>query len=277
MAILVISYEYGSRGEEIGHAIEKILGYDYIALGTILREARQCGGKWERFGRDYGDVPPNIWERYDWSFMGFMALVQSTILAHALKDNVVIMARGATYLLGGVPHALRVRVEAPAEKRIDWLKMKEEMSTEAAELLVRQADWEITSVIHQLYGKKWDDPDAYEIKFDTSTQGMDQIVDVVVSLLGVKNNLKTKEAQENLAMRALAAKIKAEIFTNPDFLIPTLEIEIQGGEIVLHGVARSIREHKAIDQIVQKLSGYTPVTCRIHYRGIKSVKPHRLR
>lgn len=276
MAILAISYEFGSGAEEIGRAVEKQLGYEYVALGRVLDEAKKTGKKWERFSIDYGESSPNIWERYDWSFMGFMALVQSIILNHALRDNVVIMTRGANYLLRGIPHALRIRVVAPVEKRIERVMSKEDISHDTAKLLVRQADWEIASVIRQLYGKKWDDPEAYEIKFDTSARPMEEILEIVRNLLAARGNLKSPEAQRQLEMRALAARIKAAVATNPEFLIPTLEVEPRGEGILLRGVARSIREHKAIDKEVRSLSGPVPVTCEIHYRGIKSVKPHRI-
>jgi cytidylate kinase len=274
MAILAITYEFGSGGEEIGHTIERDLGYEYIALGRILEEAKQTGKKWERFTREYGEGHPNLWERYDWSFMGFMALVQSIILDHAMKDNIVLMTRGANYLLQGVPHALRVRIIAPKENRIERVMKRQDVSYDTAKLLVQQADWEIASVIQQLYGKKWDDPDAYEIKFDTSTQGMDEIIEIIKSLLAAKAKLKS---QKQLELKALAAKIKSVVATNPDFLIPTLEVEPRGEDIVLRGVARSIKEHKAIEKEVRKVPGHASITCEIHYRGIKSVKPHRLR
>ncbi len=277
MAILAISYEFGSGAEEIGRAVEQQLGCEYIALGRVLDEAKKAGGTWERFSREYGEGCPNIWERYDWSFMGFMALVQSIILSHALRDNVVIMARGANYLLQGIPHALRIRVVAPLEKRIERVMSKEDISRDTAKLLVRQADWEIASVVRQLYGKKWDDPEAYEIKFDTGERAMGEILEIVRNLLAAKDRLKTPEAQRQLEMRALAARIKAAVATNPEFLIPTLEVEPGGDGILLRGVARSIREHKAIDREVKAVSGSVPVTCEIHYRGIKSVKPHRIR
>jgi len=276
MAILAISYEFGSGAEEIGSVVERQLGYEYVALGRVLDEAKKTGKKWERFSIDYGESSPNIWERYDWSFMGFMALVQSIILSHALRDNVVIMTRGANYLLRGIPHALRIRVVAPVEKRIERVMSKEDISHDTAKLLVRQADWEIASVIRQLYGKKWDDPEAYEIKFDTSARPMEEILEIVRNLLAARGNLKSPEAQRQLEMRALAARIKAAVATNPEFLIPTLEVEPRGEGILLRGVARSIREHRAIDKEVRSLSGPVPVTCEIHYRGIKSVKPHRI-
>jgi cytidylate kinase len=276
MAILSISNEFKSGADEIGHAIEKNLGYEYLSQRRIMKEASAAGKEWARFSMEYGQAMPTIWERYDWSFMGFMALVQSITFDHAQKDNIVIMSRGANYLLSGIPHILRIRVVAPLEKRIERIMMQENLSWETARLLVKKADHEIASAIQQLYGKKWDDPGAYEIKFDTSIQDLDQITEIVKSLLMAKNNLKTPEAQQQLAMKALAVRIKAAIFINPKFLIPTLEVEAAQDGIVLHGVARSIKEHQAIDEEVRKISGDTPVTCKIHYRGLKSVKPHRL-
>lgn len=276
MAILSISYEFGSRAEELGHAIEKEFGYEYIALGRIHYEAKQAGRRWERFSEEYGETKPNIWERFDWSFMGFMALIQSIILDYSLKDNVVIMARAANYLLNGIPHALRMRVEAPEAERIEWLMVKEGLSRGVATYRVHQADRETAAVIQQLYGKKWNDPDAYEIKYDTSVQSPVQILDTVKSLLTAKDRLKTDDAQKDLWMRALAARIKASILTNPNFLIPTLEVEPMKNRIVLRGIARSIKEHRAIEQVVKQLSGDTPIDCEIHYRGLMSFKPHRL-
>jgi len=276
MAILSISYEFGSHAEEIGHAIETELGYEYIALGRIHHEAKQAGRRWERFTQEYGEARPNIWERFDWSFMGFMALIQSTILDYTLRDQVVIMARAANYLLTGIPHALRIRVEAPEEKRIEWLMMKESLNRDLAAYRVRQADRETVAVIHQLYGKKWDDPDAYEVKYDTRIQPSQQIINTVKSLLAAKDQLKTTDSQNKLKMRALAAKIRATILTNPDFLIPTLEVEPVGNRIILRGIARSIKEHRAIDKVVKELSGDTQVVCEIHYRGIMTFRRHIL-
>lgn len=274
MAILAISYEFGSAGEEIGHEIERQLGYEYIALGRILDEAKRKGKKWERYSQEYGEGQPNIWERYDWSYMGFMAMVQSVILDHGLKDNVVIMLRGGVYLLRGIPHALRVRVVAPLEERIGCIEKKEGLSRDLAHLLLKQADREIAGVIYQLYGKKWDDPDAYEIRFDTGVQKVDEIVETVKGLLQTKDSLKTEATIQLLKVKALAARINTAIKTNPDFLIPTLDVKAQGDGIMIRGVARSIQEHKAIEQVAKEMSRGIPIHCDIHYRGMTSGKPH---
>ena len=53
---------------------------------------------------------PTFWEKYDRSFKGFGALLQSIQLRYALQDNVVLRGRGANFLMAGIPHAYRIRV-----------------------------------------------------------------------------------------------------------------------------------------------------------------------
>jgi len=153
---------------------------------------------------------------------------------------------------------------------------KETVNRETARLLVKKADREIDCSMHLAYGPDWDDADAHEIRFDTGAQSLGEIVEIVRTLLKAKEALKKPEALESLRRQLVASRVKAAVATNPEFLIPTLEVEPRGEGILLRGVARSIREHRAIDREVKKVSGSVPVICEIHYRGIKSVKPHRI-
>jgi len=104
---------------------------------------------------------------------------------------------------------------------------------------------------------------------------MEEIFDIVRNLLAAKDHLKSPEAQRQLEMRALAARIKAAVATNPEYLIPTLEVEPRARD----PPARRGPEHPGAQGDRpggQNRIGVRPVTCEIHYRGIKSVKPHRI-
>lgn len=273
MAILTITYEFGSGGGEIGRAVSRDLGYEYISLRSIREAAKALGKNWELFSEEYEGGAHNIWQRYDWSFMGFMALSQSVILEHALKNNVVLMTRGANYLLQDIPHALRVRISCPREMRIERIAKQQAVTLKAAKDLVKQADWEVANVIHQLYGKKWDDPESYDIRFDTSTQKFEEIVEILKSMLAAKDKLTSMRLLE---LKAHAARIKATIATNPAFLIPTLEVEPVEDHIVVRGVARSIKEHEAIDREIRGVPGNASVICDIDYRGAAG-KSHKIK
>jgi len=268
MAILSISSEYGTGALRIGHAIEEQLGYEYIPLRRLLQEAGQSGQKWERLAAKYTVDPSDIWEGND--FVAFMALVQSVILGHAMRDNVVILARGSNFLLKGVPHALRVRFTAPLEERIAMVVRKDGVNRETARLLVKQADREIDCSMHLAYGPDWDDADVHEIRFDTGARSTGEIVEIVRNLLKAKDALKTPEALESLRRQFAASRIKAAVLAYPEVILPSLEIRSGEEGIGLSGIVRSRAALKKIEQEVRSLAGDIPLRFEL---GCQTIKP----
>ena len=268
MAILSISSEYGTGALRIGHAIEEQLGYEYIPLRRLLREAGRSGKKWQRLASKYTVDPSDIWEGND--FVAFMALVQSIILGHAMRDNVVILARGSNFLLKGVPHALRVRFTASLEERIAMVVRKDGVNRETARLLVKQADREIDCSMHLAYGPDWDDPDVHEIRFDTGAQSIGEIVEIVRNLLAAKDHLKTPQAQESLRRQFVGSRIKAAALAHPEVILSSLEVTCVGDAVRLTGIVRSRSALKKIEQEVRPLAGDVP----LHFElGCQTIKP----
>ncbi|HEX2694643.1 MAG TPA: cytidylate kinase family protein, partial [Acidobacteriota bacterium] len=99
MAIVTISRESGTDGEAIGRAVAGKLGYAYFDKKAIFRDLEEHGKQWARWGKEMDEHCPTVWERFDRSFAGVVALVEDHILQHALKDNVVILGRGGNWLL----------------------------------------------------------------------------------------------------------------------------------------------------------------------------------
>src|SRR5574341_2270600 len=142
MTILTISREFGSGGREIGHAAAKLMGYAYINKEDILSDIRKDGTKWEQWAKDLDEHRPSVWEKFDWSFRGFAALIQSHVLEHASKNNVVILGRGGNFLLKDVPYAFRIRVTGPMEVRIERVMKRESVDRDTARWLCEKTDRE---------------------------------------------------------------------------------------------------------------------------------------
>lgn len=266
MAILTISREFGSGGREIGREVAKSMGYEYIDREKILADIGALGKKWEEWGRDLDEHCPTLWEKYDWSFRGFGALVGSHILEYAAKDKVVIMGRGGNFLLAGVPHAYRVRVRAPMELRIDRIMERESVDSETARWLAEKTDRERDCFIYAIHGKHWDDPSGYDMIFDNCVLTVGEIVSMVREELIRRERNNTAEARSALGMRALAAKIRADIFTDPSFFVPMLDVYYDGQEIVLRGIIHKPEEHKRLENAAKARAGDVPVRCELHYR-----------
>jgi hypothetical protein len=89
VAILTISRRYGSGGRDIGRAVADRLHYDYVDRRRILADIGKAGQTWGEFAKQYDEKQPSVYERYKWSFRGFVALNQAQILEYALYDGVI--------------------------------------------------------------------------------------------------------------------------------------------------------------------------------------------
>jgi hypothetical protein len=239
---------------------------------------RAEGKQWEERAKYFDENYPNLWERYDWSFRGFVALNQSYFLDYALKDKAVIMGRGGNFLLKGIPFVLRVRVIAPIEKRIEKVMEKEGVNSENAKWLIEKADNEMANAIYLIYGRDWDNPAEYEMIFNTGIQSTNEIIATIKNALFEKEKLNTEKARMILKLRALAFKIKAEISTNPRYSISVLDVNpkeermIEKG-IVIRGVVHNQDDIKEIEASAKRLAGDIPIECVLQYRWYSRLGP----
>ncbi len=277
MGVLTISRQYGSGGKEVGKAVAQLLGYEYIDRGRILEDMRKAGTKWEESAKYYDENHPDVWERHEWSFRGFVALNQYHILDYALQDNTVIMGRGGACLLGGIPFVLNVRTEASLAKRIERVMEWEETNSENARWLIEKADKEMSGAIYVIYGKRWDDPDLYDMIFNTGLLEQNEIITSIKNRLMDKERFNTAEARKILQMKVLAAKIKAEIAIDPTLSISTLDVEMKEEGLtryglVVRGSVYNRDDLKRIEEVALRMAGGVPLEFALHFHWLQRFK-----
>jgi len=272
MAVLTIAREYGTGGKMIGRAVAEQMGYQYKDRKQIREDIGSEGKKWEEQVGSFDESLPNAWDRYKWHFRGYVTLNQYYILSYALKDNVVIMGRGGSFLLKNIPHVLRVRTTAPLDVRIHRVMEFEEIdSTAGANYLISKADQDMAGAVYMIYGGYWDDPKQYDIVFDTGKQTYDEVVAIIKEELLKKDKLRTEEAQKILALKVLAAKIKATIATDPTLYVKSLNLGFKEEGLVkyglaLQGVVNDKKDIKRVEEIVKSMAGSVPVDIDLQYR-----------
>jgi len=272
MAILTIARQYGSGGKEVGRKVAALLDYAYFDRAQIFQEMKKAGIDWGKRAEYYDENQPSVWERHKWSYRGFVALNQSHILRYALRNRVVIMGRGGNFLLRDVPYALRIRMTAPIEKRVEnVMKWNDINNTENARLLIEKVDREMAGAVYSIYGSTWDDPENYDLVFDAGRQTQDEIVAIIKGEIEKKDALYSDKARAVLELRALAAKIKAAIAINPDLFVSTLDVKLKEEGLVEYGlVVTGVIYNQAdkgkIEEAVKGLSGDVPVEFVFHKR-----------
>jgi cytidylate kinase len=267
MAILTISREYGSGGREIGREVADRLGYQFVDKERLFQDLEQAGPRWVRVAKEADEVCPTLWERHDWQYRGYVSQMEDLILGYAVGDNVVIIGRGGSALLQGVPFCLRVRLIAPLEARLQAIMAREGLTREAATRLIALIDGERACYIKANYGSDWDAEDVYDLTLNTASLTYDRVVDILVENLAAKDRLATPETKDRLALVALGYHLKARIATDPRVLVPTLQVFPEEDTLVVSGIIHSPKELHLLQEIAREVCGDRPVRFDLHRRA----------
>jgi hypothetical protein len=266
MAILTISREYGSGGREIGRLVAGQLGYAYEDRVTLLAALRAADPSWERFGDEYDEHTPTLWERFDWSYRGYAALLQRHLLEAAASDRVVIVGRGGVFLLAGVPTALHVRVVAPLAARIERIVRREHADHDSVRSLIERVDRERAGFIRAIYHRSWDDPTGFDMICDTSLLDPAAIVADIVARLAVRDRANREAAARAIGRRLAAARVRAALFTDRQLQLPTLTVGEEGDGILVHAIVHRPEDKLRIQEAACAHAGEHPVRFDLHYR-----------
>lgn len=267
MAILAISREYGSGGRDIGRLVAARLGYEYVDKARLFRDLDLAGPRWGRVARELDEVCPTLWERHDWQYRGYIALMESLILDYAARDRVVLIGRGSPLVLHEVPFCLRVRLVAPLAVRLERIMLRESVDQDAAEQLAHRVDRDRACYINANYQSDWDAESIYDLILNTGSLTYEQAADLLVEALAEKERLATPEARAHLADLALAYRLRARVATDPRVLVPTLEVYLENGDLVVAGVIHTPKEQRLVQETAREVCGDRPVRFEWHRRG----------
>lgn len=271
MAIVTVSRETGTGGEDIARALAKNLGYGYVSKQEIYKEIEEHGKQWLKWVEGLDEHAPSIWERYDRSYAAFQALVAHCIHKNALRNNKVILGRGGNYLLEKVPYALRVRITASIEYRAKTLVDRYGIDEKAAREMCRHSDGERATFLKRAYGRDWTDPADYDLVLNPGIKPFGEIIDMLSQEITARDRLVTPENEEILRRLELASRVRADILTHFSLFLPTMEVVHDGKGIVLRGFCLMEKEKlRELTEIAEKsapgVAVRSEVTCPMLFR-----------
>jgi len=271
MAILTISRQFGGGAKAIALRVASDMGYEYIDRATMFKDITAKGPRWGTYAKNFDEQYPNVWEKNDWSFKAFVALIQSFIYDYAQRDKVIIAGTGGTFLLKGVPHVLRIRIESSMEDRINRVQGDQVINESTAKWIIQKIDADMSRSMYILYGKHWDDPKEFDRVFNSATESEQAIADEIKKGLAAKEALKNQNALNILDLRAIAARAKAAILTDPNFNVSFLDVTpVEEGMpkygLRVHGFVHETDDAAGIKVAVKKIVGDMPVEFDVQYQ-----------
>lgn len=220
MAVITISREFGSGGDEVAYRLCEVLGYRSFSKVEILQAAEETAMPKHiaidysedthevqtfldrLFGRTASPAQKLAWsqdpsiatrpERSDVDDVAVLSLVKRAIKGAVRADNMVIIGRGGQVLLKDTPGVLHIRIIAPIEDRIQKVKtqLKQERNDYQADIEIRRMaqdmivtrDMASADYLKKFYDVDWDDSTLYHAVLNMGKLSVEQAVQIVVAM-----------------------------------------------------------------------------------------------
>ncbi len=194
--IITISRQFGSGGRTVGHLVAEKLGIPFYDKELVEHVALESGFA-PKFVEEHGEHSPGkSLLSYAFAPQGVPGIMNglstadflwhiqcSAILQLAEKGPCVIVGRNADYVLKDRTDVFHAYIYADMDFRADRI-VRLYGESEKSPLARLQEKDKRRSVNYQHYtGKVWGAAENYDICLNTSTIGVEQAADIIVSLL----------------------------------------------------------------------------------------------
>lgn len=166
MAVITISRQTGSLGEEIGKLVSDRLGYRLVYREVINQAAIRAGAPSVALSiiDDLGifGLAPTIKE-----IQAYHQAVQQVIEELAEQGNIVIIGRAGQVILRNHKNTIHVLVIGNADMRAQRLAQSQHITLKAAAAQVTTSDRSRQSYLKRYYNIRWLDPQLYDLVIST--------------------------------------------------------------------------------------------------------------
>ncbi len=260
MTIVAISREMGSGGYEVGAAVAKLLGFEYVNR-QILLEAAHAYGVPETTLDTVVARRPSVWERFDVERRRYLTFLEAAYYTFAQRGNVVTASRSGPFFVRGVTHALRVRIMAPVDVRVRRVMVQDQLDERAAAAKVRAYDREMAGRIDYLFGVDWTQPDHFDLVLNTAEDAWEFYAEFLAMAARHPRFQPTPESQQRIRDLHLGAQVRAALATDPTTENMTLEVAAEAGQVALSGVVFSAEVLNTAALVAERVPGVVRVSC----------------
>lgn len=261
MAVVTISRQAGSLGDELAQELSLRLGY-HLVTPQEMRDLAvsfdpDFGGALRDLERERG---LSLLERLFFAQPVYKSLYAAVILELASRRQTVIVGRGAQVVLQDLPAVVRARVVAPAALRAARLAQARGLDVDDARAYIERHDAERRALVRQIFDHDLRDWGLYNLVLNTEGLDLAGAVGVMERLVAEVVRLHPlEEVARQLAGMALAKRIEAQLRKE---LLRSKVLEVNltpQGSLRLSGYLHSAAERQKAQDLAASLAGQVEV------------------
>ena len=228
MGIITVSRGSYSSGKEIAEKAAQKLGYGCISREVILDASKEFNIPEIKLTQAFEDAP-SILDRFTHGKKKYIAYTQAALLKHLTKDNLIYHGFAGHYFVEGISHVLKVLIIAGLGYRISTVMERDKISRKEASRFIRKIDEQRRRWGQKLYAIEPQDPSAYDLVLNIDKITIEDAVDTICRISGLKQFQTTSESKNAMDDLALTVKVK-------NFLIdvkPSVDVHIENKFVYL--------------------------------------------
>jgi cytidylate kinase len=268
MAIITISRQIGSLGDQIAKAAAEKLGYEYVEKSQISSVLSGLGFSLADIDK-YDEKKPSIWQSLTTQKELLVCLFRAAVYELASRDNVVIVGRGGQVILRNVPGVLHVRILAPRSQRINRLMEQKKCDEKTAKRIMRQNDRDSSGYLNTYFGTNWNDSELYDLVINTRAMALNQGVELITCAVNADQIKKSPQRSENLYDLALIQKGKAALLGISKEMV-WVDLAVENGIATLSGTVASPAVKNNCEKTVLKIKGIKSVDNQLTVRDLNT-------
>jgi hypothetical protein len=196
----------------------------------------------------------------------YKILMQLAMLESVREGDVAYLGYSGHLLLPEIPHAVKVRILAPAELRVRLMRDREKgLTEEEARERIRRHDEERSRWTRFMYGKSLNDPALFDLFINLGRISFDTACAMLAHAARQKEFTPTPGSMAILNSRYLCARVLAALVTNPKASELEIGATAADGRVVLEGPYLTESDRAAVLEIAGGVPGVSEVAYREGY------------
>ncbi|MBR0032943.1 MAG: cytidylate kinase-like family protein [Treponema sp.] len=236
MAILTVSRQVASLGDEICQAVSEKIGYKFITRRDIERRIIEMGFPEEKF-RTFDEKKTNFFASLSKSRDEYLDYLQTAIL-EAAQEDCVLIGRGANIVLKDLANHISLKFICDKKIRTERLMSEHGWTEKDALRRIHESDENRSWFLKNFFNVSQNDDTIYHAVLNTGLFDINTVVECVSSI--IKNSITTEaEALGKEKARELltSQKVVNTLILKNKLNILFLKAERTGeNTIILHGV-----------------------------------------
>lgn len=196
MSVITISRQFGAGGGAVGKIVAKKLGFLLVTQNVINEGLTKLGLSPQVFSFEKSLKEDPVQEK---KRIFYRTALHDFIMELAARESIVLLGRGGQFLFRDHPDAFHVRIQAPINQRVYWVKEIYQVDEKKALRMIQEKDRLKKRFTQEVFKHSWMDMEMFDLVINTGKISTQRAAKLVVQGFKFrKKDLTLLESQENL-------------------------------------------------------------------------------